>query len=179
MHAEDVLFTLAQIGAAFAGFGGIVAALGARSIGELSIATRFRFRNLLIVSIGASLFALVPAMLEVAGARASLVWSLSSAVLGVCTLGNLLAARHGARRVFSLNPRLLRPWMAVLSTSVQTAICIAQAANVLGWPFGSGGTPYVSSIFALLVLAGIQFVLLALDSTPSDSPAIRPDDLTK
>jgi hypothetical protein len=172
VRAEDVLLTLAQIAAAFAGFGGIVAALGARSIGELSIAARFRFRNLLIVSIGASLFALVPVMIDVAGAGASLVWALSSVGLGLCTLGNLLAARRAARRVFLLNPKLLRPWMALLSTSVQTGICIAQIANVIGWPFGRGGMPYVSSIFALLVLAGIQFVLLALDSTPRGPPAI-------
>jgi hypothetical protein len=172
MRIEDVLIALAQIAAAFAGFGGIVAALGARSIGDLSVATRFRFRNLLVISIGASLFALVPAVLDVAMAETPYVWTLSSAALGLFTLGNLAAARLGARRAFSLNPKLLRRWMAVLSTSVQVAICLALFANTFGWPFNRGGMPYVSSIFALLVLAGIQFVLLALDSTPREPNAI-------
>ena len=172
MQAEDVLITLAQIAAAFAGFSGIVAALGARSIGDLSIATRFRFANLLVMSVGSSLFALVPVVLVVAGAGMPFVWALSSAVLGLFTLGYALAAARAARRALSPNPRLLRPWMAVLAVGVQTFVCITQFVNVLGWPFGRGGMLYVSSIFALLVLAGVQFVLLALDSTPSDPRAV-------
>ena len=172
MRAEDVLITLAQIAAAFAGFGGIVGALGVRSIGELSLATRFRFGNLLVMSIGAALFALVPLVLDLAGVETALVWALSSAVLGLFTLGHVVVGRRRARRAFSLNPRLLRRWMQVLSVGVHICICVAQLANVLGWPFGRSGMAYVSSIFALLVLAGIQFVLLALDSTPSDPSAV-------
>ncbi len=172
MEAEEALVSLGQVAAAFAGFSGIVGTLGARSVSELSMAARFRFGNLLINSVGASLFAFVPVVINVVGVPSSTIWVLSSAMLGLFSLSYLLFRRRVHLRIRRLNPSLLRPWMAVFTIGVLVCICIAQFANVLGWPFGRSGSPYVWSIFALLVLSGFQFIILALDPTPNDPPAV-------
>jgi hypothetical protein len=170
VRAEDVLFTLAQIAAAFAGFGGIVAALGRpldwrlvhRHALPIPESTRNLYRGVTVRACSRSARRGI--------GRTPYVWALSGAAQGLFTLGNLVAARLGARPAFSLNPKLLRRWMAVLSTSVQVAICLARFANTFGWPFNRGGMPYLSSIFVFS--CSLVFVLLALDSTPREPNAI-------
>lgn len=172
MTAEEALISLGQIAAAFAGFSGIVTALGARSVSDLHAATRFRFSNLLVMTVGASLFAFVPIVLGVANVESSATWGLSSGLFGIFTLGHMAFNRGAHRRIRARNPTLLRPWMAIFSVIILAPISLALFANALGWPFGRSGLPYVSSIFGVLVLSGVQFILLALDTAPNDPPAV-------
>jgi hypothetical protein len=172
MTAAEALISLGQVAAAFAGFSGIVAALGARSVSDLHAATRFRFSNLLVMTVAASLFAFVPIVLGVADLESSTIWALSSVLFGVFTLGHMGLNRSALRRVRAQNPTLLRPWMAVVSVSILALISLALFANAVGWPFGRSGLPYVCSVFGLLVLSGVQFILLALDSASNEPPAV-------
>jgi len=172
MTAAEALISLGQVGAAFAGFSGIVAALGARSVSNLHAATRFRLRNLLVMSVGASLFAFVPIVLGVADLESSTIWALSSVLFGTFTLWHLGFNLGAYRRIRVQSSSSLRPSMAVLSFSIHALISSALFANALGWPFGRSGLPYVCSVFGLLVLSGVQFILLALDSATNEPPAV-------
>jgi hypothetical protein len=80
IHPHDTLVALGEVSAAFAGFSGIVAALGYRSPSEWSATAQFRFANLLSFAVAASLLAFFPIVLAISD---STVWAWSSAALGL------------------------------------------------------------------------------------------------
>jgi hypothetical protein len=83
IHPHDTLVALAEVSAAFAGFSGIVAALGYRSPSEWSATAQFRFANLLSFAVAASLLAFSPIVLVHSAISDSTVWAWSSPVLGL------------------------------------------------------------------------------------------------
>jgi hypothetical protein len=168
MQPEDILVALGETGAVFAGFGGIVAALGARSVTELPPIDRFRFSNLLVISVSACLLAFLPIVLEEVVEDPSTMWNISTATLALFALIFLLKSAGGARRIGALRGQRGRLWMAVLSVSVLAAIFVIQSASLIGWPRGHDSAVYVAGIFGLLILSGLQFILLALDATPGN-----------
>lgn len=166
MQPEDALVALGQTGAVFAGFSGIVAVLGIRSVTELGPLERFRFSNLLVISVAACLLAFAPLVLDQFDLDSSSSWAYSSAAMALFALIFLMSRSRAARRMRALQPRWGQPWMAVLSVAVLAGLVVSQSANAMGWVLERSAAVYVSGIFALLVLSGLQFVLLALDATP-------------
>ena len=59
-HTVLVLLGIAGVAATFAGFSGVVAAFGRRAHGEWLPEEHFRLANMLLISLGACLFAFVP-----------------------------------------------------------------------------------------------------------------------
>lgn len=168
IQAEDILVALGEVAAAFAGFSGVVAALGFRSMSELPAVARFRFENLLVFSVAAALLAFLPVALGQFPISEAAVWSFSSASLGVLPVVFLAVRLPRFRRIGTADPESLSSWMAWLTLLTFVVVSGLQATNVLGWPAARGGGPYVAGILALLFLSGLQFILLALRSA---SPA--------
>jgi hypothetical protein len=168
MQPEDILTSLAETAAVFAGFSGIVVALGARSVTELSPVSRFRFANLLVISVSTSLLAFAPLVLGAFSLASSLIWAWSSATLALFALLFLIARSAMARRIRAAQITLGRSWMAALMICVLAGICVTQCANTIGWPLNRGAALYVAGLFGLLIVSGLQFILLALDSTPAE-----------
>jgi hypothetical protein len=169
VQPEDVLTTLGEVAAAFAGFSGVVAALGVKSLAELPAHNRFRFANLLVVSVGAALFAFLPVVLEQFPIRSSGVWASSSALLALFA-GTLLFARwRVALRLGPLNRGSLNLWMVTCWIGVLSAVCLLQLANVVEWPSLRSGAAYVAGVFGLLLLSGLQFISLALPRQAKDT----------
>ena len=166
MHPEDLLTSLGEVAAAFAGFSGVVAALGAKSLTELPALHRFRFANLLVVSVGAALFAFLPAVLEQLATGSSAVWALSSALLALFT-GALLFTRW--RAGLRLTKGSLNLWMATSWVGVLSAVSLLQLATLIGWPSARSGAAYVAGVFGLLLLSGLQFISLALPNHAKNS----------
>ncbi|MGD8282145.1 MAG: hypothetical protein PVF69_13370, partial [Gemmatimonadota bacterium] len=168
IHPEEVLLGLGEVAAAFAGFSGVVAALGSRSVYDLPEATRFRFANLLIASVAAALFAFIPIVIGQFPFSSSIVWATSSSLLGIfCLVFLVVRWRTGGRIPVGQNGAL-RMWMAMLFGSVLVAVSLLQAANAAGWPFDRSGGPYAVGVLGLLALSGFQFILLALASVPGE-----------
>lgn len=169
MQPEDVLTTLGEVAAAFAGFSGLVAALGVKSLAELPALHRFRFANLLVVSVGAALFAFLPVVLEQFPIGSSAVWASSSALLALFA-GTLLFARWRAGlRLGPLNRGPLNLWMVTCWVGVLSAVCLLQLANIIERPSSRSGAAYVAGVFGLLLLSGLQFISLALPSHAEDA----------
>lgn len=162
MQPEEALISLGEVAAAFAGFSGVVAALGASSVSELPAPARFRFANLLVVSVGAALFAFLPVALDQFSPSSRAVWGWSSGFLCLFT-GSLLAFRmRPGRRIQRAQPGSLRLWVAALWIGILVSVTTTQVANIAEWPMERGGASYVAGIFGLLVLSGLQFISLAL-----------------
>jgi hypothetical protein len=166
IQAEDALVGIGEVAAAFAGFSGVVAALGARSVAEWTPAFRFRFTNLLISSVGSALFAFVPIVLGLFPISTSAVWVWSSISLGSFSLIFLASAGRRGLRVIAIEPEGLSAWAGVVSGAAMALAAIFQLGNLAAWPIETGAPPFVAGILALMVLSGIQFILLALDSGP-------------
>ena len=162
MLPEDALIALGEVAAAFAGFSGVVGALGARSVPELSSAARFRFTNLLVVSVAAALFAFVPVVLSQFTATSQVIWGWSSASLCLFA-GTLFFVRWPeGRRLGRAQPGSLRTWVAFCWMLVLALVTAAQLSNLAAWPTARGGALYVAGVFGLLALSGLQFISLAL-----------------
>jgi hypothetical protein len=170
LQPEEILVGLGDAAAVFAGFSGIVAVLGARSVTELSPLSRFRFSNLLVISVSTCLLAFAPLVLGAFSLASSLIWAWSSATLALFALLFLIAANTRQRRVraaeVAAGRAAGRTWMAVFSICVLVGVCLSQCVNAIAWPLSRGAALYVAGLFGLLILSGLQFILLALDSTP-------------
>jgi hypothetical protein len=168
VDAAETLTTLAEVAAAFAGFSGVVAALGVKSLSELPPLHRFRFANLLVVSVGAALFAFLPVVLQQFPIGSSAVWASSSGMLSIFA-GTLLFARWRAGlRLGALGKGPLNLWMAICWIATLSAVCLLQLSGLLEWPWARGGSAYVAGVFGLLFLSGLQFISLALPSQAKD-----------
>jgi len=163
---EELLVGLGETAAVFAGFSSIVAALGVRSVAELRPIDRFRFSNLLVVSVFAFMLAFAPVVLTGFAFPVESTWALSSLSLALFSMSFLVWVSIAARRVRKQQTSVGRSWMAALSIAVLIGLLVAQCANALNWPFDRSAHVYVAGIFGLVVLSGLQFILLALDSTP-------------
>jgi len=170
MDPHDTLATLAEVAAAFAGFSGVVAALGVRSLSEIRALDRFRFANLLVVSVGAALFAFLPIVLQQFPIGSSAVWASSSALLAVFAVALLLKRWRAGLQLGPMTRGPLNLWMVTCWIGALSAICLLQLANIFEWPGSRSGAAYVAGVFGLLLLSGLQFISLALPSQAPDSP---------
>jgi hypothetical protein len=166
LDPHETLIALGEVAAAFAGFSGVVAAFGHRTPTEWSEAARFRFENLLTVSVAASILAFLPVVLTQFSISAARAWAGSSAALGLFC-GTFLLQTYGRGR--RINKRQLKRWRAIIWMSGMAGVAIAQLANLLVSGESRGGAPYVAGILVLLAISGLQFIFLALSSVSDDA----------
>jgi hypothetical protein len=154
------------VAAAFAGFSGVVAAFGHRSPAEWSLATRFRFENLLTVSVAASLFAFLPVVLShlSLSARAVRSWS-GGALAFFCVVFFVQTFRRGLE--VRSKGGTLRRWIAIIWSGGMMGVALAQLVGFLV-PAQTAIGLYVAGILVLLSISGLQFIVLALDSASKD-----------
>ena len=137
MEPTDVLATIAELAVAFAGFSGIVAALGRREQGVVFPEDRVRLAVLIGSSLSTTAFALLPfALWEVAGTPER-VWAFSSAIYIPYGLTIMLVGERAARRARAEDPEVIRRVSALplrLSTYVGFPFVIGlQIANLMSW----------------------------------------------
>jgi len=151
---SSLLETTAEVPVAFTGFIGLFLVLASRD-GRFAPADSFVIRLIVICSIGPVFFAVLPLILEALGLAGAPLWRISSAVVAVT---GMVAIAHLVRQVRSLEGGEGRAlnygfvlWMiAALS-------CIANAA---GWPWPPGGGLYLLTVWAIVGVAGGNFVEL-------------------
>ena len=164
MDGAETLYVIAEIAIAMAGFGGVVAGLGYRVTGAWSDLDRQRlfmiaFRSLIIV------FAcLVPFVLHHGGAGDLNVWRISSAVLGVAILSNLVRTLF---IVFPLSPGVSRVAL-LLAIPALVVTCLVLAANAFG-QFGDGAfAAYLLSLLLALFDVSVYFIRMIQTAFATD-----------
>lgn len=169
MQPNDALVTLGEVAAAFAGFSGVVAALGVKSLAAMPAVHRFRFANLLVISVGAALFSFLPVVLGQFPVGSRTVWGSSSLLLAIFA-GTLVITRWRAGlRLGPMTSGPLNLWMAICWIVALSTVFLFQVANLVEWPWSRTGAPYVAGIFGLLLLSGLQFISLALPGHASEA----------
>ena len=155
--------------AAFAGFSGIVAALGRRSPRDWTATARFRFANLLSLTVATSILAFLPVAVAHFPVSSSTAWTSSSLVLALFCVLFLTDIVRRARAIDAAETGNLNRWMAVVWLGGVGGVAIAQLTAVAGFP-QSLGAAYAAGILVLLAASGMQFGLLAFSSI-TDRPA--------
>jgi hypothetical protein len=146
----SVLFALAEISVAFAGFSAIVVLFKRRDSGKWQAADADRFHGMVLHAMAAVFFCLLPSIVGVFTDRAALVWNLSSAALGIqITLHIALvmnfASTTGASRVLL--------GLGFVPAGVQ-------ALNVLGIGFAHEFAAYLFGVVWHVFQSGVLFVVL-------------------
>jgi hypothetical protein len=145
----DTLYTFAEVAVAFAGFASIVVVFRRRDQGEWSADDATAYRAMLFNSLFACAFSLLPAVLTPFEMPSSVLWASCSGLFLVYATWRILDGTVLNRRS---PPRIL------LVSAV--AAILAQAANVVGIPFGRGQPLYLVGVGLLIFIAGYNFFRL-------------------
>jgi hypothetical protein len=149
--ASDVLFTIAELAVALAGFSGVVVGLRGRA-GGLSPQDRFGMVHILSSSGAAMLFSMLPFALHAAGLEEATAWRATTLALGLFVLVAstlwLLAGRRTAPRF----PAIF--WTFVASGVLLGATMLATASGAIEY----SGSLLPLALIWLLFVAFSQFV---------------------
>ena len=157
-----ILVSIATVAATFAGFSGVVAVFGRRAHGEWLLEDRFRLVNMLVTSLGACLFALIPIVALLLHVDGPSLWEVSSLLMFVYGVAYIATLLPHWWHILSLHPGVLSPVASVVVLSSSTLTAGLQLLNAVSVVFHREAGPYVLGLVLYLVIAGLQFSLLVL-----------------
>ncbi len=165
MEGSEILQTIAEVAIALTGFTGIVVALRSRTDEPLSGYALVRFRILLLASLAAVAFALLPFLCHHLGAPPSATWSICSAAVASIMVPIVIHDTRAFRTYSDVMPELDRR-IAPLIGVVGSALWISQVLNVLVLhAFG----PYLLAPMWFLGFSAFQFSQMLLGIEHSES----------
>jgi hypothetical protein len=159
----DLLFTIAEIAVAFAGFSGIAVVLRRSATGHLPPHARRTLWYLVIDCLAVLFLAFLPAVLQQYGWAAQSIWTASNAVLGATHLVLLSPALWWFSRGFEQIRAEWQPVVSPLQASLigwSALIGVVQLLAALGVGAAAGPGLYTVSLLALLFFAAVDFVFL-------------------
>ncbi len=151
-HDEtEVLFSLAQVAVALAGFSAIVVLFGRGESGRWRRAQADRFHGMVVHAMVAVLFCLLPLLIGVFTTDRTMIWNLSSALLGVEIVGHVSAVLFMSSTV---------------GVRVRSFIAIGylfgavQFMNVAGIEFDHEFRAYLAGVVWHVIMSGLLFLML-------------------
>ena len=159
MEGTEQLLTIAEIGAAFAGFTGVIGVLG-RSPGAAVAATvRARFWLMIEFSIATIFFALIPfAIFNFTAPSEVLVWTISSAVMAVFVVVHMILGGRWSTR--GLPAEAWPRWEPRIAVLMFALVALNQTLNALGLGFGRSYAAFFNGLLLFLLIAATNFVAL-------------------
>lgn len=159
----ELLYAIAQVAVAFAGFSGIAVVLRRSAPGGLSPHARRTLWYLVIDCLVVVFFAFVPVVLQQFGVGVARLWAVSNALLGLAHLALLSPAALW----FVRNPGQVRAeWQPVISP-IQSSLMgwsallgIVQVLASIGVGFAASPGLFTLSLLAFLLFAAVDFVFL-------------------
>jgi hypothetical protein len=167
---QDLLQTLSEVAATFAGFTGVISVFG-RSGETGSTWTLHGARSIIEASLATILFALLPFVIDGFGAEGDATWRIASGLFLAVVLAGAVGGTRRIRNVagqtgtppFSGSP----PLFLVITSVIGTGICVLLAANVFGFSFGTPATVYLVCLIGPLAVAGLTFLQMVVRATRS------------
>jgi hypothetical protein len=141
-----------------------VAALGRRVPREWSATERFRFANLLALSVATTILAFLPIVLEHFPISSIAVWASSSVILMAFCVLFLAYVLREALAMSTVERDQLRRWMAAAWFGGLSGVALAQGISIATATEAVAAAVYVAGMLVLLTLAGLQFALHAFSS---------------
>lgn len=160
LQGSDVLTILAEIFVAFAGFTGIVAALGQRSEGKWRPVDAIRFRALLETSLAGLVFSVTPYGFHYFGVVEAITWSFGSFLVAVYVVSALLRATQKQKELRATKDPDFVPGVRLILVSLSAPVVAIQLLNTIGVGLQHTFSGYLVGLIYLLVLCCAMFVLL-------------------
>ena len=146
----SVLFPLAEIAVALAGFSAIVVIFRRRDSGKWRAGDADRFHGMVLHAVAATFFCLLPSIIGIFVESTQFVWNICSAVLGLQIVTHVaLVLRFTSTSGAS---RAILPLGFVAAT--------LQACNLLGLGFDHDFAPYLFGVLWHVFQSGLLFVWL-------------------
>jgi hypothetical protein len=162
VEGADSLLTTAEVAVALAGFAGIVVVLGKPSLSDWSRVDVLRLETLLVVSLGAVVFALVPIALHHAGLPGRTVIATSSALMMLYIAALLCRFQIRVRRLDPESRATLSPIFTRVILAVWIVIFVNLALNSLDVVFQREFGIYFLALLWFLIVSVIQFARIIL-----------------
>jgi hypothetical protein len=151
---------LAEIFVAFAGFTGIVAALGQRSEGNWRPVDVIRFRGLLEVSLTGLVLSVAPYGFHYFGVVEAITWSFGSFLVTVYVVSALLRATQKQKELGATNDPDFVPGVRLILVSLSVPVIAIQLLNTIGVGLQHTFSGFLVGLIYLLIVCCAMFVLL-------------------
>ena len=166
MESASVLESIAEVGIALAGFGGIAAALGYRARGVWSLEDRLRLILLASLSLAVVFACFLPYVTHHLGSTAP--WRMASALFFPCPTSTLLYQVWLNRRGFPAAHSRITASLLFTASIGSSALLFTVALGYAGpREFGF----YLSAVLITLFQASLVFVRLLITSFRGSEPA--------
>jgi hypothetical protein len=160
LQGSDVLTILAEIFVAFAGFTGIVAALGQRSEGKWRPVDIIRFRALLEASLVGLVLSVAPYGFHYFGVVEAITWSFGSFLVAVYVVSALLRVTQKQKELRATKDPDFVPGVRLIIVSLSVPVVAIQLLNTIGVGLQHTFSGYLVGLIYLLFLCCAMFVLL-------------------
>ena len=161
LQHHDLLMTLAQVSATFAGFSGVIGIFRRSSLlSELEVGA-LQVRAVVELALLVTGFALLPFVPDGFAISAPVTWRLCSAVAGVALLGGAAGAMRRLRLSTGKGPTL-DPLLASVALTLVGTVQVVLWLNAFGVTSGAAATFYVVALLLTLGHAGFMFVRLLI-----------------
>jgi len=162
-HA-DLLQTIAEVAASFAGFTGVISVFGRMESAPWSL---LGARTIIESSLFTILFALVPFVVDGLGVGGAHTWRVSSFLFLALVVAG---AFGGTRRLLAVargggSPALEAPLFLGAFLAVGAVMLVLLSVNVLGFGSDRAATFYVACLLAPLSVAGLTFLQMVVQAT--------------
>ena len=159
MSDTDFLFTVAEVAVTLAGFAGLVSVIAQRPAGRFADLAAHRLRTMLLYSLTATVFSLIPYLFLRAGLGDELSWRMCSAGFFAAWLPMFVRARAHSSRFTSDIP-LREQLLLYVGIAISVGGLAVLALNVAGVFRSQAAVAYQSSLLLLLLAALRVFVRL-------------------
>ena len=160
LQGPDVLTILAEIFVAFAGFTGIVAALGQRSEGKWRPVDVIRFRALLEASLAGLVLSVAPYGFHYFGVAEAITWSFGSFLVAMYVVSALLRAIQKQKELRATKDPDFVPGVRLILVSLSVPVVAIQLLNTIGVGLQHTFSGFLVGLIYLLILCCAMFVLL-------------------
>ena len=160
LQGSDVLTLLAEIFVAFAGFTGIVAALGHRSIGKWRPVDVIRFQALLVTSLAGLVFSVAPFGFHYFGVAEAITWGFGSALLAVCIVYFIVTTTQKHNKLQANADPDFVPGVRLALLTLGVPVIASQLLNAIGVGLPHSFSGFLVGLLYLLILCCAMFVLL-------------------
>jgi hypothetical protein len=154
MDASGYLYTIATVGMTFAGLSVLTMILGQMLGGRMNKWDSFVARTWIELGFMATFGSLLPPLLLLFAAPASIAWRIPSGVMAVIFGGWALTF---PRRRLAVNPTRL-PLLVVIYALAMDIAALALAANAIVVPGEFLAGVYAAAVTAILIGAGVLFL---------------------
>jgi hypothetical protein len=158
-----MLFTIAELSVALAGFSGVVVGIRGTRAGTLTRQDLFGLLHILASSGAAMIFSLLPFALHAAGVSEATAWIATSLSLGSLVLLASTAWGYATRRTVPRYPAVF--WAFVATGAVLGAALLTTGSGLVGNP---GGLVPITLLWLLLVGFAQFAAFLVLSWAPHD-----------